>query len=174
MARGIEWIFVAYFAVDIVIGVLFDIEPWMIPDASKYDPSKTLWPPEWAVRLSHWFGQTHDPLLLARPLWFRAMILIRVVLVPLEAGFLVALLKDQEWIRVPGVMYGSAIAYSTVIVMVEGLFGAKSTSTPIPYLAAYISYVVIPALFAYSMATKKTRKELYEEAKRYNATFKVE
>ena len=47
-----------------------------IADPSRFTPPP--WPPERLLALVHWWERTFDPLLLARPAWYRATIWLDV------------------------------------------------------------------------------------------------
>lgn len=69
------------FVVLLVVLLICDMEQYLIDpktyptvEAVAAGASVPLWPPEPMVRLLHWFGENYDPLVLARPLWFRVRV----------------------------------------------------------------------------------------------------
>ena len=56
----------------IFIAYMVDVEQLVIanPDNFKYP----LWPPAWVIDLTHWWGRNFDPVLIARPAWWKMTI----------------------------------------------------------------------------------------------------
>ena len=53
---------------------LVDLEQLVISNASHF--TYPLWPPPFAVDLVHWWGRSFDPLVIARPVWWKVTIWI--------------------------------------------------------------------------------------------------
>ena len=65
----------AFFAVNLLfITYVVDLEQLVI--ANPYHFSYPLWPPPVAVDAIHWWGSTYDPVLMARPAWWKVTIWI--------------------------------------------------------------------------------------------------
>ncbi len=63
-----------------------------------------------------WYAESFDPVFLDTPLWLRIMCTIDfVVFGPCYLVFIYAFIKDRDWVRVPALIYGSAIVYSTLV-----------------------------------------------------------
>jgi hypothetical protein len=71
--RRLDILFLVYFLFNLVfISYFVDLEQVVIPDTSSF--TYPAWPPRFLVDLAHWYGRTFDPLLVARPVWWRATI----------------------------------------------------------------------------------------------------
>lgn len=65
----------AFFLVNILfISYIVDIEQLII--ANPYHFTYPIWPPPPAVNAIHWWGSTFDPLVIARPAWWKMTIWI--------------------------------------------------------------------------------------------------
>jgi hypothetical protein len=66
---------VAFFLINILfITYIVDLEQLVIADPVHF--TYPLWPPPIAVDVIHWWGRTFDPVLLARPAWWKVTIWI--------------------------------------------------------------------------------------------------
>ncbi len=73
--RKIDYLFIGYWVLNLsFITYLVDVEQLVIADPSNFE--YPLWPPAPLVDLVHWWGNRFDPVLLARPPWWRATIWI--------------------------------------------------------------------------------------------------
>ena len=63
--RKMDWFFVGFFLINLFfITYIVDIEQILIPDPEHFQ--QPVWPPESMVKLIHWYGNSFDPLLMAR------------------------------------------------------------------------------------------------------------
>src|SRR5918911_507178 len=68
-------VILAFFLINILfITYIVDLEQLVISDPTNFTYPR--WPPPPAVDLIHWWGRTFDPLLLARPAWWKVTIWI--------------------------------------------------------------------------------------------------
>jgi hypothetical protein len=144
----------------LAITYLFDIEQLVIPDTSHF--TYPAWPPRVIVDLGHWWGQTFDPLLYARPVWWRATIWVDAVLFgPYYLFAVYAFFRGRNWIRFPSIIYSSVMLTNVTIILSEEIWGPHAT----PHLAAVIganaSWIVAPLLILWRM-----RKEPFPPAAR--------
>ncbi len=73
--RGDIAVLVFFWINILFITYIVDIEQIVLPDISgAWD--YPLWPPAAAVDLIHWYGNNFDPVLIARPAWWRMTIWI--------------------------------------------------------------------------------------------------
>jgi len=133
------------------ISYLFDLEQIVIINTSHFN--YPIWPPRFIVDLSHWWGSNFDPLLNARPVWWRATIWIDAIFFgPYYAFAIYAFLKRKNWIRVPSIVYASVMLTNVTIILSEEIWGPLAT----PHLAAVVganaSWIVVPALILYRMS----------------------
>ena len=149
--RPLDIVILAYLIFNLVaITYLFDLEQILIPDTSHF--VYPAWPPRFIVDLSHWWGRNFDPLLYARPPWWRATIWIDAVLFgPYSVFAIYAFIRGRNWIRMPSIIYASVMLTNVTIIMSEEIWGAHAT----PHLAAVIganaSWVVVPLLILFRM-----------------------
>src|SRR5260370_3788271 len=111
--RPLDIIILGFFLVNLlVITYVVDFEQLIIPDASHF--TYPLWPPRVAVDVIHWYGRTFDPVLIARPVWWKMTIAIDDVLFgPFYLVAIYAFIKGKNWIRVPSV-WNSTIPFTNV------------------------------------------------------------
>ncbi|HUI70328.1 MAG TPA: emopamil-binding family protein, partial [Spirochaetia bacterium] len=117
--RPLDLILLIYFIFNLVaISYFFDIEQIVIPDTSHF--TYPAWPPRFVVDLGHWWGQTFDPLLNARPVWWRATIWIDAIFFgPFYAFAIYAFWRGRNWIRVPAIIYASVMLTNVTIILSE-------------------------------------------------------
>jgi len=133
------------------ISYLFDLEQIVITNTSHF--TYPAWPPRFIVDLSHWWGRHFDPLLNARPVWWRATIWMDAIFFgPYYAFAIYAFWRKKNWIRVPSIVYASVMLTNVTIILAEEIWGAHAT----PHLAAVVganaSWIVVPALILYRMS----------------------
>jgi len=64
----------------------------------------------------YWYARSFDPVFLDPPLWLRIMCAIDAyVFGACYVVFVFAFVKGRNWVRIPALLYGSAIVYSTVV-----------------------------------------------------------
>jgi len=64
----------------------------------------------------YWYARSFDPIFLDTPLWLRIMCTIDAyVFGPFYLVLIYALVRERNWIRVPALLYGAAIVYSTLV-----------------------------------------------------------
>jgi len=138
---------VGWFIVGIAITYLIDIEQVTVEQPDLYGtPGYTpRWPPEPFVRAIHWWGATADNLVLARPPWYKAAILLEVfVQAPFYAVALFAFARQRDWIRVPAIMYSVVLLTILPMVLTEQYLGPHRTEKPLLVTAVYSPYVIMP------------------------------
>jgi len=75
-------------------------------------------------RTWHWYAASFDPVFLDTPLWLRIMCGIDwIVFGACYPVFIYAFARQRNWVRVPALLYGAAIVYSTAV-----YFGWEFTS----------------------------------------------
>ncbi|HUX20606.1 MAG TPA: emopamil-binding family protein [Spirochaetia bacterium] len=153
--RPIDIAILAYLLFNLVfITYFFDIEQIVIPDVSHF--TYPVWPPPFLVNLSHWWGRTFDPLLLARPVWWRATIWIDVLVFgPFYLVAIYAFVKRKNWIRVPSIIYSSVMITNVTIILSEELWGPQATPTFGAVLGANASWFIFPVLIIVRMWSDK-------------------
>jgi EXPERA (EXPanded EBP superfamily) len=133
--RTLDIIFLAFFLLNLLfITYVVDLEQLIIPDASHF--TYPAWPPPAAVDMIHSYGKQFDPLLIARPVWWKMTILLDAVFFgPFYIAAIVAFVRGRNWIRIPCFLYSGMIFANVAIILGEERFG--------PYLAPNFGLVLL-------------------------------
>ena len=102
----------------------------------------------------YWYARSFDPIFLDTPLWLRIMCTIDAyVFGPFYLVLIYALVRERSWIRVPALLYGAAIIYSTLVYF--GFEFLDETNRGEANLVAVflvnIPYTVVPLLLMWRM-----------------------
>lgn len=142
---------IGFFLVNLLfITYIVDLEQIVIPDASQF--TYPIWPPHALVDLIHWWGRTFDPLIIARPAWWKATIWIDVLFFgPFYLFALYAYSKGKEWIRVPSFIYSSVMLTNVIIILSEEFGGPNATPNPRIVLLENLPWLLFPLFIIYRM-----------------------
>ena len=144
--RKLDIAIVVFFCVNLLfITYVVDLEQLVIANPSHF--TYPLWPPGPAIDLIHWWGRAFDHDLLARPVWWKMTIWIdNLGFGPFYAVAIYAYLTGKDWIRMPSVIYGSALFTIVLIIMGEEWRGAHA-SPNLPVVAlANLPWLVFPII----------------------------
>ncbi|WP_376796971.1 EXPERA domain-containing protein [Thermogemmatispora sp.] len=149
--RRLDWILIAFFAINLLfVTYLIDIEQIIIPDPWHF--SYPLWPPRPMIDLIHWWGQHFDPLLMARPVFFKVTIWLDDLLYgPFYLVAIYAYVKGREWIRLPSIIYAVAMIEGVVMILSEEAFGLYRSPQLALVVAANASWIIFPLLILLRM-----------------------
>ena len=130
-----DLVLIGFFTLNlVVITYMVDLEQLLIPDPARF--SYPLWPPPLMVDLVHWWGRSFDPLLLARPVWWKMTIGIDSFLFgPYYIVALYAFLRARDWIWLPSLVYSGLMMANVTIILGEEAWG--------PYRTPHLSIVVL-------------------------------
>jgi hypothetical protein len=132
------------------ITYIVDFETLVIPDPSSFD--YPTWPPPPAVDLIHWWGRTFDPVLLARPPWWKATIWIDALFFgPFYAVAIYAYIKGKDWIRIPSIIYSSTLITNVLIILSEERYGPHASPNWPVVLLANLPWLLFPIYIIYRM-----------------------
>ncbi len=125
--RRVDWFFVGFFLINLFfITYIVDIEQLIIPDPSHFQ--QPLWPPASMVKLIHAYGSFFDPLLMARPQWWKMTIWIDVLFYgPFYVLAIYAFVKGKDWIRIPAIFYSGMMFADVFIILGEEAAGPHAT-----------------------------------------------
>jgi len=153
--RWLELAIVVFFAVNLVfITYVVDLEQLVIAD--PYHFSYPLWPPRFAVDAVHWWGQTYDPVLMARPIWWKVTIWIDALCFgPFYLVAIYAFLRRRPWIRVPALLWAATMLTNVSIILGEEAFGEHRTPQLAMVVLANAAWVAFPLLVLYRMAREE-------------------
>lgn len=125
--RRVDWILLAFFAVNLFFITYFvDIEQLTIANPVHF--SYPAWPPHAIVTLVHSYGSKYDPLLMARPAFWRMTIWIDVLWNgPFYVAALYAISRGREWIRVPALIWSGSMSAVVLIILAEEYNGIHAS-----------------------------------------------
>ncbi len=125
--RPLDIALLAFFLLNLLfITYIVDFEQLTVPDPAHF--TYPFWPPPGAVDMVHRYGQAFDPLLLARPPWWKATIWIDALLFgPFYLAAIYAYVTGKEWIRVPSIIYSSMLITNVLIILSEEIYGSHAT-----------------------------------------------
>jgi hypothetical protein len=125
--RRTDLIFVAFFLVNAVfITYMFDLEQIVIANVRHF--AYPAWPPRAVIDLAHRYGDHYDPLLMARPPFFRMTIWIDVVFFgPFYVFAIYAFLRGRDWIRLPALVWSGTMCANVLIILMEERYGRYAT-----------------------------------------------
>lgn len=64
----------------------------------------------------YWYARSFDPVFLDTPLWLQIMCGIDAFIFgPCYLVFIYAFIRGRNWVRIPALLYGAAIIYSTLV-----------------------------------------------------------
>lgn len=149
--RPFDVVIIAFFVINLLfITYIVDIEQLII--ANPYHFSYPLWPPAPAVNAIHWWGNSFDPLLMARPVWWKMTIWIdNLAFGPFYAVAIYAWTRGRDWIRLPSLLYGASIITIVCIILSEEYGGPHATPHFPIVLLLNLPWIVIPALIVARM-----------------------
>jgi hypothetical protein len=142
--RRVDWIFVGFFLINFFfITYIVDIEQIIIPDPANFE--QPFWPPEPFVRLIHWYGSSFDPLLMARPQWWKMTIWMDSLFYgPFYAFAIYAFIKGRDWIRIPAFFYSGMMFMGVSIILGEEIAGPYATPHLPLVLALNLPWLLTP------------------------------
>jgi hypothetical protein len=142
--RKVDLLFIAFFLINLgFITYIVDLEQIVIADPVRF--AYPLWPPAPLVDLIHNYGKALDPLLLARPVWWRATIWIDAVFFgPFYAAALYAYIRGRDWIRMPTVIWASVLMTNVTIILFEEVAGPSATPQLPLVLLLNLPWLLVP------------------------------
>jgi hypothetical protein len=100
-------------------------------------------------RTWYWYARSFDPVFLDPPLWLRIMCTIDgYIFGACYPFFIYAFVRGRNWVRIPALVYGAAIVYSTVVYFAwEFLDEANRAQANLPaVILVNIPYTIVPLL----------------------------
>ncbi|HEQ71020.1 MAG TPA: DUF2781 domain-containing protein [Spirochaetia bacterium] len=147
--RPLDIIIVVFFIINLgFITYIVDFEQIAVPEA--VDPAVEfteypVWPPAFLVDLVHWWGKNFDPVLLARPAWWKATIWIDALIFgPFYACAIYAFIRGREWIRLPAIIVSAILWTNVTIIISEEIWGAHLTPALPMVLLANAPWFLFP------------------------------
>ena len=146
----------AFFLVNILfITYIVDIEQLIIAD--PYHFAYPLWPPAPLVDAIHWWGSTFDPLLMARPVWWKMTIWIdNLFFGPFYLVAIYAFINGKNWIRIPSIVYSSMLLTNVIIILGEEFAGPHASPRFPIVLLANLPWLLFPLYIISRMSRSPT------------------
>lgn len=158
--RPLDIALIFFFVVNFfLVTYMIDVEQLVITNPDDFD--YPLWPPRWMVDLVHWYGRTFDPVLMARPAWWRATIWIDSLFFgPFYAVATYAFYKGKNWIRLISIVWASVMLTNVTIILFEEVNGIHASPELGRVFLANAAWLIFPLLVLIRMwrsATPFTR-----------------
>ena len=150
--RPLDVALVAFFVVNLLFTTyVVSLEQIVIDDPLHFVPPA--WPPGRLLALVHWWERSFDPLLLARPAWYRATIWLDCVAFgPFYAVAIYAFARGRDWIRIPSVVWASMLFTNVFIILFDELKGIHATPHPGIVVLANAAWMAVPILVLWRVA----------------------
>ncbi len=142
--RRFDLIFIVFLVVNLTfITYIVDLEQLVIADPANFE--YPIWPPPPMVDLIHWYGETYDPLLLARPPFWRMTIWVDVIFFgPFYAFALYAFIRGRDWIRVPALVWSGTMLANVLIILMDEIAGVTPAKNVAFVLAVNLPWLLMP------------------------------
>lgn len=149
--RRVDWVFVGFFLINLFfITYIVDIEQLIIPD--PYHFQQPVWPPAPMVQMVHAYGNSLDPLLMARPQWWKMTIWLDVLFYgPFYAFAIYAFIKGRDWIRIPAIFYSGMMFADVFIILGEEAAGLHATPHLPLVLALNLPWLLMPLFLTWRL-----------------------
>ena len=144
--RRLDVIFVGFFVINLTfVTYIFDLECLTISDPVHF--RYPLWPPRPFVDLVHWYGRHFDPLLMARPAFWRMTMWIDVLFFgPFYVLAIYAFVRGRDWIRLPAVLWAGTMMANVAMIMLEEWHGIYRTNHLAFVAALNVPWFFLPLL----------------------------
>ncbi len=144
LKRPVDIPILAFFLVNILfITYIVDLEQLVIDDPASFQ--YPIWPLPFMVDLVHWWGNNFDPVLIARPAWWRVTIWLDAILFgPFYVVAIYAYIRGREWIRVPSFLYSAMLLTNVCVILGEEFFGTHATPRPGLVLLVNLPWLLFP------------------------------
>ncbi len=119
--------FLAFFILNLtVVTYQVDIEQIVIHDPKHF--AYPIWPLPFVIDALHWYAKRYDPLLVARPVWYQALVWVdQLFYGPFYAAAIVAFWKGREWIRNWSFIWAGVMLMMVTIILGEEIAGPHAT-----------------------------------------------
>lgn len=153
--RRIDIILILFFLINLLfVSYVIDIEQIVIANPAHF--TYPIWPPRPAVDAIHWWGNSFDPLLMARPVFFKVTIWLDNLLYgPFYLVAIYAYSKGKEWIRLPSIIYAVSMMSGVIMILSEEAFGQYHTSHLAIVVAANASWIIFPLIILFRLGLKE-------------------
>ncbi len=149
--RPVDIAIIIFFIINLFfITYMVDIEQLVISNTDHFQ--YPVWPPAKMVDLVHWYGRNFDPVLMARPAWWRATIWIDALFFgPFYIFAIYAFIKGRKWIRFGSIIWASVMLTNVTIILFEEINGEHASPEIARVLLANAAWVIFPLIVLYRM-----------------------
>ena len=142
--RRIDWLFIVGFGMFALTSFFPDRHAAMNADPTAGG--------SFLAEMMAGYGRDIDPLVAANPMWLRIMSGISAFIMgPFYLVLIASFVKGWNRIRMPAIVYASAILYSLVVHIGMEFIGPYPPANAGLMLAVYFPYAALPAALAYRM-----------------------
>ncbi len=144
--RPWDCFFLAFFLLNLCfITYIVDLEQLVIANPAHF--TYPLWPPAPLVDMVHRYARALDPLVLARPVWWKMTIWFDALgFGPFYAFSIYAYVRGCDWIRPPSLLYGASIITIVCVILGEESSGPHATPHFPVVLLLNLPWIIVPAL----------------------------
>ncbi|HJT56121.1 MAG TPA: hypothetical protein VJ761_06490 [Ktedonobacteraceae bacterium] len=149
--RRLDILIVAFFLINLLfVSYLIDTEQLVIANPAHF--SYPIWPPRPVIDAVHWWGFNFDPLLIARPPFFKVTIWLDNLLYgPFYLVATYTYVKGEEWIRIPSIIYAVSMISGVIMILSEEAFGQYRTPHLALVVAANASWIIFALIILFRM-----------------------
>ncbi|HET6438651.1 MAG TPA: emopamil-binding family protein [Anaeromyxobacter sp.] len=153
--RPLDAALVAFFGVNLLFTTyVVSLEQVVIADPFHFTPP--VWPPGPLLALVHWWERSFDPLLLARPAWYRGTIWLDLLAFgPFYAFAVYAFVRGRDWIRTPALLWSASLFTNVVVILFDELKGIHATPHPVTVVAANAAWLLVPVLVVWRLGFRE-------------------
>jgi hypothetical protein len=144
-ARPADWFFVITFAFFAFTSCFSDA---VVARGVPLTPDS---PSFWA-RANYWYANGTDPMLIQLPIALRVQVVISaLVFGPFYLLLVYAFLGGKDWIRIPALLYVSAMTYGMILLFGTEFLGGSPPTNVGKFLAFNLPYLIVPLMLGYRM-----------------------
>lgn len=149
--RPVDIAILIFFCINLFfITYIVDLEQLVIANADHFQ--YPAWPPAKMIDLVHWYGRNFDPVLIARPAWWRATIWIDALFFgPFYIFGIYAFAKGRSWIRLPSIVWASVMLTNVSIILFEEVLGEHASPQLPRVFMSNAAWVIFPIIVLFRM-----------------------
>jgi emopamil binding protein len=149
--RPIDIAIIIFFGINLFfITYIIDLEQLVIANADHFQ--YPAWPPAKMIDLVHWYGRNFDPVLIARPAWWRATIWIDSLFFgPFYVFAIYAYAKGRRWIRLISIVWASVMLTNVSIILFEEVLGDHASPQLQRVFLSNAAWVIFPLIVLFRM-----------------------
>jgi hypothetical protein len=153
--RPFDMVLLGFFGINLLL-VTYVISLEQIVIATPFAYAPPAWPPQFLLTIIHWWEKTFDPLLWARPAWYRATIWLDVLVFgPYYVTALYAFGRGRDWIRIPSVIWASIMFTNVFIILFDELGGAYASPHPVVVVMANAAWLLAPFIVGWRVLRRQ-------------------